>query len=370
MKWLKRILCFLLYVVIIACFAFLIYLFGFSKDEKIRSIVGTYFTNEKKEIEKIEVIEDVRNPPTAIAMPAFAEYDFFEVVETLAPNKLETLKKFYYSHNIEITLIDNGYGIEIGAYFTSANGSESAENLEKTRWQSKFNYPIATPPALLADAVVFITSDRNLHVLDLITGKILKEEKLPVYPSDQGILQEDGYYFKGRNGVFYKITLKQRHHDELFSEKGKDFSAFSLPQEITFDVNKHLKNEIMQRVLYWQPYLETVDCSSVIKLSPEYTECYLTLAKEPKIIAFTCSQQGEYTVGLTDIHNAWLTEKAYVAIFDNSANLLSVSMDYVADKPQVTVHLTENMVFYAVIGTLLEDVITQDCKFKMERVLK
>lgn len=370
MKWLKRIVCFLLYVVIIGCFAFLAYLFFFSKDERIRQILNTYFRSEKTTTEKVEVVEEIKNPPTQIPMPSFAEYDFFEIT---IPNdfvELESLRKFYYLHNIEIALIDNGYGIEIGAYFDLLQSSENSDTIEKQQWHRNFSYPIVTPPELLSDALVFITSDRVFHVLDLVTGAILKEEKLPIFPNGQGKLEKDGYYFKGRNEILYKIALKQRQTDDLFYEKGKDFSAFTHSQKISFTLSKKLEEEIAQRVLYWQPHLETVDFSSIKKLSPQNTELSLMSIQEPQLVAFTVPQQGEYTVGLADRENGWLVEKAYIAIFDNSANLLGVSIDYVADKPQVTVHLTENTVFYGVMGTLLEDVTIQECLFKVEGDVK
>ena len=42
--------------------------------------------------------------------------------------------------------------------------------------------------------------------------------------------------------------------------------------------------------------------------------------------------------------------RAFVAVFSEEGELKSVSLDYVADKPQVKIHLSNREVYYIVVG--------------------
>ena len=74
---------------------------------------------------------------------------------------------------------------------------------------------------------------------------------------------------------------------------------------------------------------------------------------------FSPKEQGTYTLGLCDETGSWIRDNAFVVLYTMAGEALAISLDYVADRPQITTHLSNQELYVACVGffpdTLLLD---------------
>jgi hypothetical protein len=74
---------------------------------------------------------------------------------------------------------------------------------------------------------------------------------------------------------------------------------------------------------------------------------------------FSPKEQGTYTLGLCDETGNWVRDNAFVVLYTMAGEALAISLDYVADRPQITTHLSNQELYVACVGffpdTLLLD---------------
>ncbi|MCQ2982245.1 MAG: hypothetical protein MJ178_05790 [Treponemataceae bacterium] len=76
---------------------------------------------------------------------------------------------------------------------------------------------------------------------------------------------------------------------------------------------------------------------------------------EPRLIPFSPAEQGMYTIGLAQEKGSMIEALAYVAVFEESGELLAVSVDYHADRPFVSLHLRDDRIYYIAQGWFTDE---------------
>ena len=65
---------------------------------------------------------------------------------------------------------------------------------------------------------------------------------------------------------------------------------------------------------------------------------------------FSPAEQGTYTLGLCDETGSWIRDNAFVVLYTMAGEALAISLDYVADRPQITTHLSNQELYVACVG--------------------
>ena len=68
------------------------------------------------------------------------------------------------------------------------------------------------------------------------------------------------------------------------------------------------------------------------------------------IIIFSPKDEGEYSVGLCNDVGEWVREAAFIVLFSKDGESKAVSLDYVADRPQISMHLSNSEIYYLCAG--------------------
>ena len=68
----------------------------------------------------------------------------------------------------------------------------------------------------------------------------------------------------------------------------------------------------------------------------------------PVFMIFQLKEQGNFTVGLSDDEGNWIKENAVVCVFSETGEMIAVSVDYEADRPQIISHFNSDTLYYAV----------------------
>lgn len=76
---------------------------------------------------------------------------------------------------------------------------------------------------------------------------------------------------------------------------------------------------------------------------------------ENRIIPFSPAEQGMYSIGLARDHGALIEALAFVAVFEENGEQLAVSLDYHSDRPNVSLHLRDDRIYYIVQGWFTDE---------------
>ncbi len=76
---------------------------------------------------------------------------------------------------------------------------------------------------------------------------------------------------------------------------------------------------------------------------------------ETRLIPFSPDEQGMYTIGLSEKRGGWIQALAFVAVFEETGELLAVSVDYHSDRPQVSLHLRDDRMYYIAQGFFTDE---------------
>ena len=85
----------------------------------------------------------------------------------------------------------------------------------------------------------------------------------------------------------------------------------------------------------------------------------LSFARETVSPAFVFSprEQGTYTLGLCDQEGGWIRDNGFVVLYTMAGEALAISLDYVADRPQITTHLSNQELYVACAGFFPDSLI-------------
>ncbi|MCM1321128.1 MAG: hypothetical protein NC041_04950 [Bacteroides sp.] len=259
------------------------------------------------------------------------------------------------SGKTEISISDDGYTLT--ASLTNGEQLWSYENI----------FPIASAPVVYADAVVFTDCDPALVSLHLEDGRLLQRVPSPVYPAQKAAAGGTSYIFSGRaGGVYVFAAVFDETLPEIFAEDPPYNPAAETPQENTAEpphysntnvplVSMPASAAIAERIAFWLPNVRNYAPEQPLVLPADFHPVAAALSEKPQVFVFCVPEQGQYTAGLCDENGAWISAKAFCAVFTQSGEMQAVSLDYVADRPQVSLHFSAGTVYYAVCGKFPEE---------------
>ena len=238
-------------------------------------------------------------------------------------------------------------------------------------WRYSADYPIVCTPCFGADSVVFITAEPRLVVLDLDDGTAGQSVPCPVYPASSALLAEQVYYFDGRNGDRYAFSFSDTEADRAAA-----FSIAEAPDTVMrlSDIaspNEAFADSLSSQLSQWLSAEPPQEPSAIepVLLSAAGEAASLRYA-EYDIAVFSPEEQGIYTVGLSDAQGMWKQQQAAAAVFTRDGEMVQSSLDYVSDRPQITLHLSDTEVYYLVIAALADGTLDDGCYFCVKRIFR
>lgn len=238
----------------------------------------------------------------------------------------------------------------------SSNYSEEIPPLnssDKALWSYVGEYPIVAPPADFSDALVFIDAEPALVCLDRTSGTEIFRIPCQVYPGTESFSRNTSYYFKSKTGKWYEVGF----------EKGYTFPERLSPpyQLVEFD---NLEQDLYDSLLPQKNTLDFIEAkmNGLLSVSPPVTvpKSILYYPQEDPVdfipseispvFVFSPEEQGTYTLGLCDRDGAWIRDKAFVVLYTMAGEAIAISLDYVADRPQITTHLSDQELYIACAG--------------------
>lgn len=230
-------------------------------------------------------------------------------------------------------------------------------------WSYQNEYPVVSPAADFYDRVVFIDAKPSLVILDKTTGSETLRIPCEVSPGQESFSHLQSYYFKSKTGNWYEMRFEEglTKPESLavvheVKEKGNvDEAIYNslLPQKDALD----FINAKMNGLLSVSPAV-SVDQSILYSVEGEAFSFNRSLVS-PAFV-FSPKEQGTYTLGLCDETGNWVRDNAFVVLYTMAGEALAISLDYVADRPQITTHLSNQELYVACVGffpdTLLLDV--------------
>lgn len=230
------------------------------------------------------------------------------------------------------------------------------------------SYPIVASPADFYDTTVFIDAAPALVCLDKETATETLRIPCKVYPleildaksQDAPFTHLRSYYFKSKTGNWYEIRF----------EKGSIApEALAIVEKASERVD--FEDEIYATVLPTKTSLDFIDAkmNGLLSVSPavKISESILYSPEKDAIsfpqdfvspaFVFSPQEQGNYTLGLCDEEGAWIRDNAFVVLYTMAGEALAISLDYVADRPQITTHLSDQELYIACVGFFPDSLI-------------
>lgn len=266
--------------------------------------------------------------------------------------------------------------------------SEDFDPLDESlsTWTYRNVIPL-TAAALFQDAFVFIDAKPALKILDLKTGALrysldspfypssfIQARKLPLYLSKdienqyKSFVQENKlsknetlssslpfidfqkavpqFIVKGADGKVYSFAFL----DEAVEEALSTFSFHNTRKNSqTLMPSQAIQNEMMKTVLDWAEFSQMPFFIEPIVLPTEPRA--LSVNEEGiSIFALMFKDEGRYQLGLSDKNSDFIRANAIVFLFSAFGEMLSISVDYESEKPQIQVLLDTNTLYYIVIA--------------------
>lgn len=346
----KRILIFIIvvvcFVVMIASIMFALYLSQkFPKyNEKINSLVfifknkpivkeSSVFTPDLITINEPAIVHkkiklDCINKSDMYAIPPFA--------------------KSYNYYGLEFSLINNDYGLQCNGLIDRLNSDFLGPEYISKTWQYIGNWKIVTNPVLFADALLFINSKPEVVLLDPQTGKAIDTKgsgislDIAVYPEPSGEIKNGAYVFSGRNQKLYMLNFEDTQYNNCNNQ-------FHYSNFFTFD--DETKSFIVSKLNTWTTFPKNKKLPEIsILASLKIPHKIEFLQDSVAIFVFSPEKQDNYKIGLANEKGVWQKNIGFMSVFSSTGELLAVSIDYSADKPQIETHLDSNLWYYFVVG--------------------
>ena len=340
--------------ILLVFFIFLILLLGlgfsfyhFNLFPQFNEIVNSVIFKDKivkplEVVEAEEVIEEIMVPkrklPSITGFNSLYRSDFVS-----KSNKVENINEEYDLPNIDLVLEDNGYTL------SSSNDYS---------WKTSFEYPIITSPVIYNNKIAFITADNFFILLDINSGEVSSTTPLEIICDlsvDLGPLQN-----KYGNFPFYEFTSLDGRGYTIFLDSDFQYDVKILEEEpknlVTsldfFAPSKEIKEDMIMNFASWGREIELNDFPRLKIFSGNDkklidNECINFYIYQPK-------QSGKYSIGLTNENGGFITDNAVVAVLKEDGSLVDVSLDYVANEPNVSVYL-EKEIYYIVAYRIFVD---------------
>lgn len=235
-----------------------------------------------------------------------------------------------------------------------------AQKQESPLWTYVGEYPLVTPPGTFYDAVVFLDAQPALVCLDKSTGTPLMRIPCQVYPGTAGFSYLKSYYFSDRSGKWYEIrfeegmTTPENLSVAQMVAEGQDleelFYLSLLPEKNTME----FINAKMNGLLSVTP---AVSVPEGILYAPDSGPLSFDREIVSPAFVFSPHEQGTYTLGLCDQDGGWIRDNGFVVLYTMSGEALAISLDYVADRPQITTHLSNQELYVACAGFFPDSLI-------------
>lgn len=283
----------------------------------------------------------------------------------------ESLNEFSTIYNIdgvEFILSENNV-LQATGILNRFSSIYDLSNPEVETWMYKCEYPIITALAFYQENIIFIDAALQVHCIDIFSGKEIfnlknSDDKIfsPVYPSGKTYAYKNAFVFEGRNKNLFALSFVNPSELDLQLVQNKNKADVS-----PFEISEEAKSHIKDYVTNWLSLTEDFDLPEV-KILPSGIEP-LPLDDELLIIYAYCPDwSGIKTVGLCDENSSWIKSYTFISIFTNKGELRGVSMDYVADSPQLELHNseTDEEFYYFVIGKLPHNEDTEQNYFTIK----
>lgn len=231
-------------------------------------------------------------------------------------------------------------------------------------WIYSNEYPVVAPAADFYDRVVFIDATPSLVMLNKETGTEMTRIPCEVYPGQEAFSHLHSYYFKSKTGNWYEVRFTEGLTPpeslavvQQVKEKGnvdEDIYNSLLPKKDALD----FINAKMNGLLSVSP---AVSVPQSILYSVEGEAIAFNRSLLSPAFVFSPAEQGTYTLGLCDETGSWIRDNAFVVLYTMAGEALAISLDYVADRPQITTHLSNQELYVACVGffpdTLMLDAV-------------
>ena len=234
-----------------------------------------------------------------------------------------------------------------------------------------WNYPVVSNPFSFSDAIVFVDARPCVVLLDVNTNDVIKEIPCAVYPSQNSFIKDSSYYFESRSGSWFELRFTDDFIQDIDIIEPVMYSTdnyvninqlsenYVLPSEETLNIVNEKMSSLfsseVNTVTDIQLYLEEDGIVTFYRkgLSP--------------LFVFSPEEQGAYVIGLCDYDGVWVRDNAFVTLFSKTGETRAVSLDYVADRPQITIHLSNEELYYICVGFMDSTEEITDVNFQIKK---
>lgn len=343
MKSIGKFLFVLFIIILLICvLAFAFYFFNLFPQFN-NFIDSTFFKNKiEKNVELVDVVEE------EIIIPE-KKLPFINGIESIINSELikisykNDILDDYVLPNISLSLEDDGYAL-------SSMGDFS--------WTVNFEYPIISNPVIYDNKIGLIIANNDFLLLDINTGLCTDKFTLPrtcALSLDLGLLPKNYaqyplYNFKSEEGEEYTIVLHSEDSSDFTIVESKAVQIKS-PLE-SYNPSETASDFIISSINGWG-FEEKLETLPKIKFFLEDGQ-YVLSDNSIKLFLINPKYPGKYNIGLTNENGSFINDNAVVAVFTEDGALVEVSLGYVANEPNVSVYL-ENEIYYIVAFRILVD---------------
>jgi hypothetical protein len=202
-------------------------------------------------------------------------------------------------------------------------------------------------PVMFSKYLAIFTGEPELQIFD-ITSNLIYSCAVPVYPDKIVHFDSDIIIFNGRDGNTYYFEWNGKT-----AINKEDASTRKSPKEM-FNPDSKCSAAIKSRLDMWTD--KKIDKLPSVSFFPTGNESGTTTLYDSStglsIYAFSPLEQGKYKIGFAEENGTWSDCRAFVFVFLQDGEMLSMSFEYYADKPQVEVSLSDNELYYIVCGNM------------------
>ena len=223
-------------------------------------------------------------------------------------------------------------------------------------YNSKWKYIVE--PFSFGKYLAVFTGEPELQIFSLTSGMIYECE-VPVYPDKILCFNEDALVFSGRDGEKYYFSFTG---EPLFAANRGEVRIS--PKE-SFYPDEKCAAAIRSRLDMWtDKKIEKLPSVSFFATGTGAAGTSALYDNEAglAIYAYSPDVQGKYKVGFADEKGIWSNCSAFVFVFLQDGEMLSMSFEYYADKPQVEVNLSDREIYYFVCGAMNDSEIPENTR--------
>lgn len=238
----------------------------------------------------------------------------------------------------------------------------------KYKWLYESEWPFVTEPVIHEGTVFTTTAEPAFMIFEHETGELIAKQDCPVYPGEQAVFDGTMLSLVGRDGKTYLFRLEDDFsltdmRGEVPADEASETDEIVLNESVSslllkrFTPDKKAADFMANRIKEWvadeevKPFPDVRIYTGHINQEGNGNywaeECD---GGETTVFVFSPDKQGVFQIGLADENGGWIKADAFVAVFGEAGDLKQVSIDYVANKPQIKLHLSETEIYYIVTG--------------------